>query len=97
MFSDTELIHETLNDLLPARIYYRFNPYLTEYFSLDETRPEKFEMMRKATNMYLRRNEGKVMDACEQLLLPRWPTDRLSDFVQNQYQKFSSYQLGLKN
>jgi hypothetical protein len=89
--ADTELVHETLNDLLPGRIYYRFNPYLTEYLSLDETRAEKYRMMREATNMYLRRNEGKVRDACEQLLLPRWPLDTISDFATSQYQKIASY------
>ena len=90
-FADTELVHETLHDLLPGRVYYRFNPYLTEYLSLDETRAEKFQMMREATNMYLRRNESKVRDACNQLMLPRWPSDTISDWANHQYLKMSAY------
>ncbi len=47
--------------------------------------------MRESTNMYLRRNESKVRDACEQLMLPRWPIDSIGDLVKHQYQKISSY------
>ena len=91
-FPDTELVHETLNDLLPGQVYYRFNPYLPEYLSLDETRADKFKLMREATQMYLRRNEDKVRDACNQLLLPRWPMDTVSDLLQRQFYKISAKQ-----
>ena len=57
----------------------------------DETRAEKFQLMRESTNMYLRRNESKVRDACEQLMLPRWPVDSVADLVKHSYQKISSY------
>ncbi len=53
--------------ILLGQIYYRFNPYLTEYLSIDETRSEKFQLMRESTQMYMRRNDGKVRDACQQV------------------------------
>ena len=73
--TDTELVHESLHDLIPGNIYYRFNPYLEEYLPLDETRAEKFKLMRESTNMYLRRNEFKLSQACKQLTKPKYPWD----------------------
>ena len=36
-----ELVHESMHDLIPGNIYFRFNPYLDEYLPLDEIRHEK--------------------------------------------------------
>ena len=77
---------------MPGRVYYRFNPYLPEYLSLDETRAEKYQMMRESTQLYLRRNEDKVRDAANQLLLPRWPGNTIADFWNRQYLKISATQ-----
>ncbi len=57
--TDTELSHVTLHDLLPGNTYYRFNPFMSEYFPLDETREEKIAVMRSDTRMYLRRNHNR--------------------------------------
>ncbi|XP_040564446.1 calcium-independent phospholipase A2-gamma isoform X1 [Lepeophtheirus salmonis] len=65
--TDTELVHETLNDLLPGHIYYRFNPYLSEYIQIDETRPEKMALLKEDSHMYTRRNFNKIMDVCIEL------------------------------
>eukprot|EP00096_Caligus_rogercresseyi_P009336 TRINITY_DN3153_c0_g1_i6.p1 TRINITY_DN3153_c0_g1~~TRINITY_DN3153_c0_g1_i6.p1 ORF type:complete len:443 (-),score=95.51 TRINITY_DN3153_c0_g1_i6:49-1377(-) len=65
--TDTELVHETLNDLLPSHVYYRFNPYLSEYIQLDETRPEKMAVLKEDSHMYTRRNFNKIMDASLEL------------------------------
>lgn len=84
--TDTEMVHETLHDLLPGNVYYRFNPYLREYLPLDETRPEKMAVMREDSRMYVRRNYNKVMDACHQLQLEKsWPR-RVWDEAEAQFE-----------
>ena len=82
--TDTELVHETLNDNLERNVYYRFNPYLPEYLPLDEKRPQKMAMMAEAANMYLRRNRYKFKEACKTLIEPRSPIDMLCDHFHSQ-------------
>ncbi len=77
--TDTEISHVTLHDLLPGHVYYRFNPFLSEYFPLDEVRGEKIAAMRADTRMYLRRNHNRVVELCQQLTLPRRAVDRVRD------------------
>ena len=38
---------------------FRFNPFLSEYFPLDEVRADKIATMRADTRMYLRRNHNR--------------------------------------
>ena len=78
--TDTELIHETLNDTLESNVYYRFNPYMPEFFSLDEKRPEKMNLMTEVTKMYMRRNRSKVLAACKQLKQPRSLPNQAIDY-----------------
>uniref|UniRef100_T1ILI3 PNPLA domain-containing protein n=1 Tax=Strigamia maritima TaxID=126957 RepID=T1ILI3_STRMM len=66
--TDTEGVHMILNDLLPPKRYYRFNPYLSDAFSLDEVRPEKFKILQNDASMYIRKNEHKIREAAVQLL-----------------------------
>lgn len=82
--TDTELVHETLNDNLEKNVYYRFNPYLPEYLPLDEKRPEKMALMAEAADMYLRRNRKKLLEACKRLTQPRSLTNLALDYVNNQ-------------
>ena len=77
--TDTELVHETLNDNLEQDVYYRFNPYLPEYLPLDEKRPEKMTLMAEAADMYLRRNRKKFQNACKTLTEHRSPLKLASD------------------
>ena len=88
--TDTELVHETLNDNLEGDIYYRFNPYMPEYLPLDEKRPEKFGLMSEVASMYLRRNREKLLNACQKLVQPR-------SFQQKGYDFFQCQQLILKS
>jgi len=88
--TDTELVHESMHDLIPGNIYYRFNPYLSENMPLDETRKEKFQQMKESTNMYLRRNDRKVKRACEQLTKSKRPWDYALELGNESYQVVKS-------
>lgn len=57
-----------LIDTMKPSTYFRFNPYLSEEFNLDEARPEKWKMMQHETNMYARRNDFKFKMLSKQLL-----------------------------
>lgn len=89
--TDTELVHETLHDLLPGHVYFRFNPYLNEYLGLDETRPEKFLQMRESAKMYLRRNERKIQDACHQLMRAKPFSNRIAEYLDRRYKILQSH------
>ena len=84
--TDTELVHETLNDNLERNVYYRFNPYLPEYLPLDEKRPVKMKMMAEAADMYLRRNRIKFTEACRTLVEPRAPHELICDHLKKQHE-----------
>lgn len=76
-----EHTHTMLLDLLPPKMYFRFNPYMTEEFQLDESRPEKWNIMQYDANMYLRRNDYKFKMAVERLFLPKTTAQKLGDFL----------------
>lgn len=61
--TDTERVHTVLHDLLPPKVYYRFNPYLSEISGLDETDPIRWQRMLDDVEMYIRKNERKMEEA----------------------------------
>ncbi|TRY74653.1 hypothetical protein TCAL_00576 [Tigriopus californicus] len=79
--TDTELAHVSLHDLLPGEVYFRFNPYLSEYFDMDEVRLEKMSKMREDTQMYIRRNENRFDEVCQRLVQPRSWSKRARDHI----------------
>eukprot|EP00095_Tigriopus_kingsejongensis_P010573 snap_masked-scaffold1137_size60140-processed-gene-0.4 protein:Tk10573 transcript:snap_masked-scaffold1137_size60140-processed-gene-0.4-mRNA-1 annotation:"conserved hypothetical protein" len=77
--TDTELAHVTLHELLSGEVYFRFNPYLSEYFDMDEVRLEKMVKMREDTQMYIRRNENRFDEVCRRLTQPRTLVQKSQD------------------
>lgn len=86
--TDTEVVHRLLQDLLPSGTYYRMNPTLSEWMSLDENRPEKLDQLRTDAQMYLRKNEYKITSAAECLARKRGYFRSLLDQLKLQYRQF---------
>ena len=70
-----------LQDLLPPSTYFRFNPYMSENFTLNEIREEKWEQMKNVTEMYIRKNELKLQTAARILALPKLPHHKARDWA----------------
>jgi hypothetical protein len=79
--SDPETIHSMLVDLMPAKRYFRFSPFMSEEYKLDENRPVKWQLMQYETNMYMRRNEFKFEMAARELTKPKSHLKRVEDFL----------------
>lgn len=79
-----------LCDLLPAHTYFRFNPYLTEMCSIEETDGRKIEQMERDVLMYLRRNDDKFREAAEILLQTKSYTQRALSWLNNKKQILSA-------
>ncbi|KAB7507539.1 Calcium-independent phospholipase A2-gamma, partial [Armadillidium nasatum] len=86
--TDTEGVHTTLHDLLPGNVYFRLNPYLSEEITLDETREDKLDCLKKDTSLYVRKNESKLDEAVESLLRPKSLMDKTKDYVTLQKQMY---------
>jgi len=63
-------VHTVLHDLLPPKVYYRFNPYLSEVHGLDETDPLRWSHMLDDVDMYIRKNQFKIDQAATTLNKP---------------------------
>lgn len=82
--TDTEAVHTTVQDLLPPNAYFRFNPYLSEWITLDENRAEKLDQLKQDAQMYLRRNSEKFDSAVKSLLTKRGPMQKVNDWLRMQ-------------
>ena len=83
-------VHTVLNDLLPADTYYRFNPYMSEDFLLNEIQEEKLQQMQFDTQLYLRRNASKLNKAGQQLKLTRTAQQKVQDWAKDKYSRFAN-------
>ena len=79
--TDTEGVHTMLSDLLPDKIYYRFNPYLTEMLDIAEIDSKKLEQLRRDAVMYLRRNEDKFQEAARILNHEKTASQKVVDWL----------------
>lgn len=78
--TDTESVHNTLSELLPPSIYFRFNPYLSDVVRLDEASSEKLDRVQSETRAYLERNVEKVQFACKTLQKEKGFSKKISDW-----------------
>ncbi|MBN3273699.1 PLPL8 phospholipase, partial [Polyodon spathula] len=58
--TDTKGVHTLLDNLLPVDVYFRFNPLMSAYVLLDESRAECLDQLRDDTELYLQRNRPKL-------------------------------------
>ncbi|XP_055639019.1 calcium-independent phospholipase A2-gamma-like [Toxorhynchites rutilus septentrionalis] len=79
--TDTEATHTILSDLLPPGRYFRFNPYLTEFLSMVEVRPDKIAQLEKDTADYFIRNEDKFELVANLLTRKRTVIQRAHDAI----------------
>lgn len=81
--TDTESTHVILSDLLPSDTYFRFNPYLTEWLAMIESRPEKIHQLENDATMYYRKNEDKFEQVVRILTQPRSSLLKFKDMINN--------------
>ena len=77
-----EGVHALLHDLLPPKVYYRFNPYLNQVHGLDETDPVRWSRMLDDVDMYIRKNQRKLDEAANTLKVPRTAYQNVRDWVE---------------
>ena len=72
--TNTEAVHDTLADFLPADRYFRFNPII-ENISIDEIRAEKLQYLKDTAKEFFQepRNRERLKELVE-LLRPKNPT-----------------------
>ncbi|XP_055595813.1 calcium-independent phospholipase A2-gamma-like [Uranotaenia lowii] len=83
--TDTEATHTILSDLLPPGRYFRFNPYLTEFLSMVEVRPEKIAQLEQDTAEYFKRNEDKFELVADLLTQGRGVVQKTIDIARDTF------------
>jgi len=86
--TDTEITHRLLQDLLPSGTYFRMNPTLSEWMGLDENRDEKLDQLRMDAQMYVRKNELKMIHAANAISQERSLTQISKDYLDLKYKLF---------
>ncbi|XP_041851872.1 calcium-independent phospholipase A2-gamma-like isoform X2 [Melanotaenia boesemani] len=79
--TDTEEVHAMLDAFLPADTYFRFNPFLNEDISMDESRQEKLNQLQADGIRYLDRNEEKLNKVARILTQEKSSIQRMADWA----------------
>ncbi|KAM9753010.1 calcium-independent phospholipase A2-gamma isoform 2-T4 [Menidia menidia] len=79
--TDTEEVHAMLDAFLPPDAYFRFNPFMNEDISMDESRPEKLNQLMADGVRYLERNEEKLGKAARILTRDKSSVQRMSEWA----------------
>ncbi|XP_074534290.1 calcium-independent phospholipase A2-gamma-like isoform X2 [Halichoeres trimaculatus] len=92
--TDTEEVHAMLDAFLPPNTYFRFNPYLSEDISMDESRQEKLNMLQAEGIRYLERNEEKLKKVAGILNREKSSVQRMAEWAKlraDMFNGLSSY------
>uniref|UniRef100_A0A8C7YUA9 PNPLA domain-containing protein n=1 Tax=Oryzias sinensis TaxID=183150 RepID=A0A8C7YUA9_9TELE len=79
--TDTEEVHAMLDAFLPPNTYFRFNPFLNEDISMDESRHEKLNLLQAEGLRYLERNEEKIKKVAAILTREKTAIQRMTDWA----------------
>ncbi|XP_029289593.1 calcium-independent phospholipase A2-gamma-like [Cottoperca gobio] len=78
--TDTEEVHTMLDAFLPSGTYYRFNPYMSEDISMDESRQDKLDLLQTEGIRYLERNEEKLKKVARILTREKNSVQRMTEW-----------------
>lgn len=70
-----------LDAFLPPNSYFRFNPFLNEDISMDESRQEKLNQLQAEGLRYLERNEEKIRKVAAILTREKTAAQRLTEWA----------------
>lgn len=70
-----------LDAFLPPDTYFRFNPYMSEDISMDESRQEKLGLLQCEGFRYLERNEEKLKKVARILTREKTSVQRMSEWA----------------
>lgn len=70
-----------LDAFLPADSYFRFNPFISEDISMDESRLEKLNLLQADGIRYLERNEEKLNKVARLLTREKSSVQRLTEWA----------------
>ncbi|XP_058501955.1 calcium-independent phospholipase A2-gamma-like isoform X1 [Solea solea] len=79
--TDTEEVHTMLDTFLPPNTYFRFNPYVSEDVSMDESRHEKLNLLQAEGVRYLERNEEKLKKVTRILSREKSSIQKMEDWA----------------
>uniref|UniRef100_A0A3P9L603 Calcium-independent phospholipase A2-gamma n=1 Tax=Oryzias latipes TaxID=8090 RepID=A0A3P9L603_ORYLA len=79
--TDTEEVHAMLDAFLPPNTYFRFNPFLNEDISMDESRHEKLNLLQAEGLRYLERNEEKIKKVAAILTREKTAIQRMTEWA----------------
>lgn len=82
-----------LDAFLPADTYYRFNPYMSEDVSMDESRQEKLGLLQAEGARYLERNEHKLSKVARILTREKSAAHRMSEWARLRVDMYSGLSL----
>lgn len=79
--TDTEGIHTTLQDLMPASTYFRVNPILSEDLGMDVSEPKKMDILIKDARNFVKDNPVLMRQIAEKLTTPRSSLRKANDWM----------------
>ncbi|CAN9498948.1 unnamed protein product [Ophioblennius macclurei] len=87
--TDTEEVHAMLDAFLPPDTYFRFNPFMNEDISMDESRQEKLNLLQAEGVRYLERNEPKLSKVARILTREKSSVQRVAEWARLRVDTYS--------